>query len=553
MRHRFGLSILFLVLVSSAVAQVIVPPTSVRRPGERPGTAHTNYRIYIGPWRFPSVDSPFPELAAAHGPAAGQTIPGYHPADIRAAYNVPPNLGTQAIAIVDAFDLPTSLNDFNFFSAQFGLPTEPSGVATASTNRVFQVVYASGTKPATNADWGGEIALDIEWAHAMAPNAKIYLIEADSDSLLDLLAAVRVAATQLSNVRQISMSFGANEFTNESASDSTFLGTNKVFFASSGDASNLVSYPAASPNVVGVGGTRLALSNGSVVSETAWSSAGGGPSSREPRPTYQNSVSGVVGSARGTPDIAAIADPETGVAVYDSTPIPGTGVGWFVVGGTSLACPVCAGITNARGYFTASSFSELTRLYGLAGTSFFRDITSGTSGQFSARVGYDFVTGLGSLLGIFGPFATSPSSLSVVSGTAVAGVPSNMVAKDGHDYVVRSASPAGGGQVATVQGTFASHPPAKAVQFGASVTVTAMRTSGTTTLKLFNQATSAFESVANLTLGTTNTTVTVPIPNAPKYFASDGTTKFQLTTTGPGTTQIRFGVDQVLLTLTPTG
>ena len=131
------------------------------------------------------------------------SIGGYYPADVRAAYRMPASGGSGVIAIVDAFNDPTALSDFNGFSAQFGLPQETNTVATAKTNKVFQIVYATGTKPADDTTgWSSEISLDIEWAHAMAPNAKIVLVEGADDSSLDAAVAVAKAIT---GVHEVSM------------------------------------------------------------------------------------------------------------------------------------------------------------------------------------------------------------------------------------------------------------------------------------------------------------------------------------------------------------
>jgi subtilase family serine protease len=311
--------------------------------------------------------------------------PGYSPAQIREAYNLPSTGGSGTIAIIDAYDDPTIMDDLSTFSSQFGLP---------SAN--FSKYEMSSGIP-TDDDWAFEISLDVEWAHAVAPNATILLVEATSDSLSDLLAAVNYARG-LSNVVAISMSWGASEFSSESSYDSYFTSNyNASFFASAGDTGGVVSYPAASPNVVGVGGTTLTLAaNGSVSSETAWSDSGGGPSAYEAEPSYQvaYNVTGTKGK-RGTPDVSYDADPSTGVLVYDSTPYEGE-TGWWIVGGTSAGAPQWAAIQslglsakNSNFYVDAKSASY---------SSYFRDITSGSNGPYNATVGYDLVTGLGSPL-----------------------------------------------------------------------------------------------------------------------------------------------------------
>lgn len=381
----------------------IFVPTSSIEDSLAPGRfVHTNHLIYVGPpiERDPSPDNPV--YMALHGPLAmlaSSGPAGYHPADIRRAYNLPSTGGSGAIAIVDAYHYPTAKADFNTFSAMFGLPKESSAYARTNTNKVFQLVFATGSQPQVSASWSQEAALDIEWAHAMAPSAKIYLVEAKSSSYADMFAAVQKAAT-LPGVRQISMSWGGSEFSGEVAYDAYMAATGIVYFASSGDNGGVKSYPAISPNVVGVGGTCLKLDNsGNYISETAWSGSGGGLSTYEPFPTFQSMVQSIVGSKRGSPDISFVADPYTGCAVYDSTPYSGYS-GWMVFGGTSLAAPCVAGITNLSGTFRSCSAAQNTRFYNGLGGIGFRDIVSGKAGTFSAKTGWDYPTGLGSPIGL---------------------------------------------------------------------------------------------------------------------------------------------------------
>jgi subtilase family serine protease len=332
------------------------------------------------------------------------------PSTVRALYNLPATGGSMAIAIVDAYDYPTALADFNSFSQAFGLPQETSKIATVARNQHLQVVYAGGRKPMSGgayiASWNIEAALDIEWAHAMAPNAKIYLVEGQSDSSTDLDNAVREAAT-IRGVKEVSMSWGGSETPSENwRSDPVFTRPGVVYFASGGDSADQMEYPAASPNVVACGGTTInRASNGAVVNETAWNDTGCGPSAYEPRPAFQSAVAGVVGNKRGVSDISFVADPNTGVYVYDSTPVWGE-KGWFILGGTSVSAPSLAGVVNnaaAQNGFAASTAAEEARIYGnLGNAAAYRDVTSGTDGSYSAQVGYDFVTGVGTPNGLVG-------------------------------------------------------------------------------------------------------------------------------------------------------
>ncbi len=153
------------------------------------------------------------------------------------------------------------------------------------------------------------------------------------------------------------MSWGGGEFSGESAYDTTVFGGNVTYFAASGDTGGKTIYPGVSPNVVSAGGTSLKLVNGQWT-ETGWSGSGGGPASFESRPPFQNNISGIVGSQRGVPDFSFDADPNTGVAVYDSTRCQGL-QGWMVFGGTSVSSPALAGIVNlAPG--TTTDQNELT-------------------------------------------------------------------------------------------------------------------------------------------------------------------------------------------------
>ncbi len=366
-------------------AGAIVPVTTVALADDAGVRAHTNHLIAVG---------------GATSRLAGPT--GLTPDMVRTAYSVPSNLGSGAIAIVDAYHYPTSVPDFNTFSAQFGLPTEPSGSATASTNAVFQVVFAAGIQPPTDSGWSQEMAIDTQWAHAMAPNAKIYLVEAKSSSVTDLMAAVLVAKA-LPGVKQVSMSFGSTESACSFVKyDPNLVQTGVVFFAAAGDTSDEKDFPALSKNAVSVGGTTLNLDAlGNRISENAWAQTGGGISAFEPRQIFQNVAIGKTSTFRSGSDISAVGDPATGVSVYDSTASGGLS-GWINFGGTSVACPIVAGIANAAGSHATSSVSFNTLIYSMVGMSGIYDVTHGTSGVNSADHGWDIVSGVGSPNGIAG-------------------------------------------------------------------------------------------------------------------------------------------------------
>jgi kumamolisin len=363
---------------------VAVPDTTLERSQDRGVRAHTNHLIRVEG-----------KVNAGGGSPSGET-----PASIRPVYQLPSTGGSQTIALVDAFDYPTAEHDLGVFSSQFGLP------ACTTANGCFKKVFAAGSPPQANCGWGQEAALDIEWAHAMAPNAKIVLVEAASNSFTSLFTAVDVATAQATSgggKGEVSMSWSGSEFSTESSFDGHFQNNNVVYFASSGDSGGVNGYPSVSPYVVSAGGTTIHRNgSGQFTSETGWSGSGGGPSRYENKLSYQNNVAGTNVTKRSAPDFSFDADPNSGVSVYDSTRCQGRS-GWLVFGGTSVSSPSLAGIVNLAGHFAPSSVSELTTIYSnRSNASDFRDITSGSAGSFRAGAGYDFVTGVGTNQGTSG-------------------------------------------------------------------------------------------------------------------------------------------------------
>ncbi|MGA2131819.1 MAG: S53 family peptidase [Bryobacteraceae bacterium] len=321
---------------------------------------------------------------------------GIFPAQMVTAYgfSATSNQGQgQIIGIVDAYDDPKIESDLGVFSTQFGLPS------CTTANGCFQKIYATGTAPKPNSNWASEISLDVEWSHAIAPQAKIMLVEASGQTTAELYQAVDVAVANGATV--VSMSWGFNEYSEEVDSDSHFTVPGVTFVAASGDSGHGVLYPSASPYVVAVGGTELTLnSNGTWKSEVAWSGSGGGASAYEAEPSYQASAQ-TTGS-RSTPDVAYDADPKTGVPIYISEGIYGL-LGWVEVGGTSMASPEWAALfAIANSLRAAGDKAPLNQvqyeLYTI--TADYHDIVSGSNGtcgaECTAGPGYDFVTGLGS-------------------------------------------------------------------------------------------------------------------------------------------------------------
>ena len=343
-------------------------------------------------------------LSPFGGPGPGG---GYTPAQIAQGYGFNSisfngTAGTgkgETIAIVDAYDDPKIQGDLNTFDSEFGLPA-------VTVSRVNQTGGTSYPASDSSGGWELEESLDVEWAHAMAPGANIMLVEANSASDSDLLAAVKYASAH-ANV--VSMSWGGSEFSGESADDSAYFAQPGVaYVASAGDAGAPASFPSASPNVLSVGGTALTLTASNAwSSETGWSDSGGGPSADESQPSYQHGVVTQTSTQRATPDVAYDASPSTGVSVYDSVPYEGTTYGWLSVGGTSAGAPQWAAllaIADQGRVLSGQQALDSTNPQEVMNILYknpvdFHDITSGTSAgspNYSAGVGYDYVTGLGS-------------------------------------------------------------------------------------------------------------------------------------------------------------
>ncbi|MGB8114617.1 MAG: S53 family peptidase [Candidatus Sulfotelmatobacter sp.] len=415
----------------------IVPQSSVERAEDAGLRAHTNYEIFVPAGRTQSSitpDNTFAEspssLACVYG--VGTKYTGCTPAGGTSANNASGGWG--GIALVDAYDYPTATTDLAYFSSYFGLPaaTFAKVIANSSFGTLGGLKASCSGTPQNGkvTGWDVEEALDIEWAHAMAPSAHIFLVEACTSSLNDLLYAEYVAGEKVNALGggDISNSWSTAEFVGEVGTTDQFFyyyyWNNISYFASAGDSGWGAAYPSSSPWVVSAGGTTINRDSiGNFLNESCWSGSGGGVSAYEtwqnppnisngmgPWTDYQYSFAGQ--GARQTPDISFDADPNSGVYVYDTD----EGGTWYVVGGTSVASPSLAGIVNnaenkfGQGPVGGGKYTprELNEIYSQlranrAYHANFYDVTTGSNGTgHNAGTGYDQCTGVGSPRGKLG-------------------------------------------------------------------------------------------------------------------------------------------------------
>ena len=379
--------------------------------------------------------------SAGASPAAAVVVTSavYTPAQIRAAYGLPvlPAVGAtlsatdaaalgagQTIYVIDAYDHPNAYADLTRFSTKFGLPgctsvaltaTSALPLAKAGSTCTFSVAYTDSkaallaAAPAYNADWIAEIALDVQWAHAIAPLARIVLIEVADSNSNSLTGGIALANKMGAGV--VSMSFGASEGSWVTASDATLTTTGMTYIASAGDDGAQTLWPAVSPHVLAVGGTSLQWNGSGTRTESAWASSGGGVSAYEALPTWQSgTVVPGLGAAkmRAVSDVAFNANPNTGQYVA-LTAKGSTTTSWNAYGGTSIGVPQWAGlvaVANARRVLASKAVlgdfhnTIYKTIAGTAGTyaSVFADIVDGNDGSCTscaAAKGYDTVTGWG--------------------------------------------------------------------------------------------------------------------------------------------------------------
>lgn len=315
-----------------------------------------------------------------------RAVSGYSPASLRDAYKVTGSGSSSTIvAIVDAYGYNKAESDLGVYRAQFGLPS------CTTSNGCFKKLNQNGVQgsyPAQNTGWAQESALDLDMASAMCPSCTIYLIEANSATYGNLATAVNTAAAK--GAHAISNSYGGGE-SGSQPYESAYNHPGIAVTVSSGDSGYGVEFPASSPHVTAVGGTHLVTaSNSRGWTETVWSGAGSGCSSIYAKPAWQTDAGC---SRRTVADVSAVADPNTGVAVYG--PVSSRRSGWLVFGGTSVAAPLIAGVYGVNGgavNYGSDPYNNTSALF---------DVTSGSNGSCGGSYlctgmpGYDGPSGLG--------------------------------------------------------------------------------------------------------------------------------------------------------------
>ena len=335
------------------------------------------------------------------------TPTGYGPTDLQSAYNLTAASGSgglgQTVAVVDAYDDPNAAADLAVYRTQYSLPACNTGTGAGCVTKVNEQGQPSplpSPDPTQGAAWAKEISLDLDMVSAICPNCRILLVEASTNGLGDLGTADNTAVTL--GAKFVANSWNGAEFSSESYYDNVYFNHPGVAITfASGDSGYATGWPSASQYVTSVGGTTLTPVTGGGWSETAWSGTGSGCTSADPKPSWQTADDTSPGGClnRTQNDVAAVADPTTGVASYDtygtSTP------GWSDVGGTSVGAPIIASVYALAGTPVAGTYpASYPYLYGGTGLN---DVTSGSNGSCepdrqylcNAETGYDGPTGLG--------------------------------------------------------------------------------------------------------------------------------------------------------------
>ncbi|ALO98729.1 galactose oxidase [Streptomyces hygroscopicus subsp. limoneus] len=446
------LSVLLTALLAVLATAITVPVAAYAAPKEPVPTSkadspaspgqHPNHRLCGAPSRAGEMSclaQVRDDVTRTKGVQSDATPTGFGPTDLLSAYNLPSGGAGQTVAIVDAFDNPNAESDLAVYRQQYGLP--PCTTANGCFTKIDQ---RGGTNyPPSDANWSGEISLDLDMVSAICPSCKLLLVEADDNYMDNLGTAVNQAVAQ--GAKYVSNSYGGAEGSDETQNDAAYFDHPGVAVtASTGDDGYGVSYPAASPYVTAVGGTSLVkdTSTSRGWTETAWAGAGSGCSAYEPKPSFQTDPGC---PRRANADVSAVADPNTGVAVYNG--------GWSVYGGTSTAAPIIAAVYALAGTPVAGS-SPNSLPYQNA--SELNDITSGSNGSCdtaylcTAGRGYDGPTGIGTPSGVA---AFRSGVRGTVSGTVTDGTQPLAEAKvsagdattvtDGQGHYVLSVAPGG--------------------------------------------------------------------------------------------------------------
>jgi subtilase family serine protease len=321
---------------------------------------------------------------------------GFGPADLQDAYKLPVGGAGQTIAVVDAYDDPTAEDDLATYRATYGLP--PCTTAGGCFRKLNQA-GKPGPYPQVDGGWAVETSLDLDMVSASCPLCHVLLVEGNSSLVSDLAASVDTAVKQGGDV--VSNSYGLAEFNGMQTYAKHYKHNGHVIVASSGDAGfTAAQFPAVTPGVLAVGGTSLVRAdNGRGWSESAWSGAGSGCSAYVKKPAYQTDDHCLM---RTIADVSAVADPNTGLAVYDTTPNPfGIPPGWLIVGGTSASAPFIAGVIglagNAATYEAGYSYAHTSALFDPVGGS---NGFCGGDYLCTGTAGYDGPTGAGSPDGV---------------------------------------------------------------------------------------------------------------------------------------------------------
>ena len=417
-------------LVAAAMAWVPMASTSARAAG---GESVHALCGSVAPGYARCLSLQVVNAPGARQLITGSTPSGYGPMDLRSAYNLPSTVAGSGltVAVTDAYDDPTAETDLGTYRAEFGIP--PCTTANGCFRKVDQT--GGSTYPVSDASWSGEISLDLDMVSAICPLCHIVLVEANNNSMTDLGIAVNEAAAL--GAAAISNSWGGPDWTGEDQYDEYFDHPGIAITAASGDWGYGASYPAVVPSVIAVGGTSLVRTgNGRGWSEVVWNNtsgaSGGGCSAYEAQPAWQAANTNITGTGctgRASSDVSAVADPYTGVAVYDSTDRQ---AGWGIFGGTSVASPIIASV-----FALAGNTSVTTPAYLYSHTTALNDVTSGNNYESwitysppvcvillcEAGIGWDGPTGLGTPNGItaFGGGPAVISSLTPAEGPVTGG------------------------------------------------------------------------------------------------------------------------------------